>query len=127
MIVIVDEDQTLNAPPPDKRTSLEDLARDFVTTDRDAAAPSPQLASKALAEVELALEDLISDDNGEIVFFNDSGFRTLSITTESPVISNGQAGQHATAGGEDVSGFNYVTFANGMTLYFEEGLDLLVP
>jgi hypothetical protein len=43
------------------------------------------------------------------------------------VVSNGQTGRHATAAGEDVSGFNYVTFDNGTTLYFEEGLDLLLP
>jgi hypothetical protein len=117
----------LNAPPPDKRTSLADLAREFVGTDDDAASAVRPPASKPTAEVELSLEDLISDDNGEIVFFNDSGFRTLSITTQSSVVSNGRASQHSTASGEDVSGFNYVTFANGMTLYFEEGLDLLVP
>ncbi|MEM7042446.1 MAG: hypothetical protein AAF543_06525 [Pseudomonadota bacterium] len=72
------------------------------------------------------LADLISDDNGEIVFFNDSGFRTLSIETDSEVISRGQTESHSTASGEDVSGFNYVTFENGLTLYFEEGLDLLL-
>jgi hypothetical protein len=31
-----------------------------------------------------------------------------------------------TAGGEDVSGFNYVTFGNGVTVYFQEGLNLIV-
>ena len=76
---------------------------------------------------EVALDDLISDDNGEIVFFNDSGFRTLSIATTSSVVSDGRAQDHSTASGEDVSGFNYVTFDNGVTLYFEDGLDLLLP
>ena len=77
--------------------------------------------------VELALADLISDDDGEIVFLNDGGFRTLTIETTAQVVSSGQATTHRTASGEDVSGFNYVTFENGMTLYFEDGLDLLLP
>lgn len=78
------------------------------------------------AELELALADLISDDNGEIVFFNDSGFRTLGITTDASVVADGQAGRHVTASGADVSGYKFVTFDNGLTLYFERGLDLIV-
>jgi hypothetical protein len=31
-----------------------------------------------------------------------------------------------TASGEDVSGFNFVTFDNGVTLYYPEGLDLIL-
>ena len=61
------------------------------------------------------------------MFFNDSGFRTLEIETELAVRARGQAEQHVTASGDDVTGFNYVTFDNGMTLYFEESLDLLLP
>lgn len=117
----------MNANPTDKRSSLADLARDFVGSNDEAPASVPRSLSPATSEVEIALDDLISDDNGEIVFFNDSGFRTLSIMTKSSVISDGQANDYSTAAGEDVSGFNYVTFDNGVTLYFEEGLDLLLP
>jgi hypothetical protein len=78
------------------------------------------------AEVGLPLAALIGDDDGEIVLFNDSGLRSLSIHTDSAVVATGQAGAHVTAGGEDVTGFNFVTFDNGLTLYFEEGLDLVV-
>ena len=116
----------MNANPTEKRSSLVDLARDFVGVDDEGPVPAPRQHAAAASEIELALDDLISDDNGEIVFFNDSGFRTLSITTKSSVISDGQADDHLTAAGEDVSGFNYVTFDNGLTLYFEEGLDLLL-
>ncbi|NJO38102.1 MAG: hypothetical protein HC871_11430 [Rhizobiales bacterium] len=42
------------------------------------------------------------------------------------MIASGRAATHRTSAGEDVSGFNYVTFENGLTLYFEEGLDLLL-
>ena len=38
----------------------------------------------------------------------------------------GRPAKHVTASGEDVSGFKYVTFDNGVTLYFPEGLDLIL-
>ena len=72
-------------------------------------------------ELELALADLISDDNGEIVFFNDSGLRSLAIRTDAAVVADGRVQAHRTATGEDVSGFKFVRFDNGLTLYFEEG------
>jgi hypothetical protein len=84
----------------------------------DAAAPA--------AEVELALANLVSDDNGEIVFCNDSGFRSLAIHTDSQVVGDGRADAHVTAAGDDVSGFNYLKFDNGLTLFYEEGLELIV-
>lgn len=77
-------------------------------------------------EIELALADLVADANGEVVIFNDSGFRTLAIRTRATVVGEGQAPKHVTATGEDVSGFKYVTFDNGVTLYFPEGLDLIL-
>lgn len=91
------------------------------------AADNPGRAGNdARPEVELTMADLVSDDNGEIVFFNDSGFRTLGITTDASVVADGQAGRHVTASGADVSGYKFVTFDNGLTLYFERGLDLIV-
>jgi hypothetical protein len=78
------------------------------------------------AEVELALADLVSDANGEVVIFNDSGFRTLALHTDAAVVDGGRARRHVTAGGDDVSGFNYVTFESGVTVYFPEELNLIV-
>lgn len=117
----------MNANPADNRPNLADLVRDLtgIGTEEQAAAPEP--VQSAPSGAELALADLISDDNGEIVFFNDSGFRTLSIETDEGIVSKGQTTAHRTASGEDVSGFHYVTFENGVTLYFEEGVDLLLP
>jgi hypothetical protein len=117
----------LNANSSDNRPSLADLVRDITGLDAPESAAAPLPATTAETGAELSLADLISDDGGEIVFFNDSGFRTLSIETDSTVMSKGQKGSHVTAGGEDVSGFNYITFDNGLTLYFEEGLDLILP
>jgi hypothetical protein len=77
-------------------------------------------------EFELALADMISDDNGEIVLFNDSGLRSLAIRTDASVVANGRAQSHVTATGEDVSGFKFLRFDNGLTLYFQEGLHLVL-
>ena len=74
----------------------------------------------------LALDDLMRDQNGEVVLFNDSGLRALALSTDLPVIEDGEAGRHVTAAGEDVSGFRYLLFANGLRLYFQPGLDVLV-
>jgi hypothetical protein len=79
------------------------------------------------AEIELALADLVGDANGEIVFFNDSGFRSLAIRTDRQVVADGRAGAHVTAAGDNVSGFQFVRFDNGLTLYFEAGLHLILP
>jgi hypothetical protein len=87
----------------------------------DAEAPYPDAV-----EVQLALADLVSDANGEVVIFNDSGFRTLALHTDAVVVDGGQARHHVTAGGDDVSGFNYVTFDSGVTVYFPQELNLIV-
>jgi hypothetical protein len=61
-----------------------------------------------------------------VVLFNDSGFGTLALRTEAGVVAQGLVKRHVTTGGEDVTGFRYVTFENGLTLYYQEGLDLIV-
>ncbi|MGD9512191.1 MAG: hypothetical protein AB7I59_07830 [Geminicoccaceae bacterium] len=74
----------------------------------------------------LALDDLVQDENGEVVLFNDSGLRSLAVSTATDVIEEGEAGRHVTAAGEDVSGFRYIAFGNGLRLYYQHGLDLIV-
>ena len=100
--------------------AIVDLAQE------DEAAVGGDAPDSDAAEVELRLSELVGDANGEVVIFNDSGFRTLAIRTKAAVVADGQAAKHVTAGGEDVSGFNYVTFDNGVTLYFQEGLELIL-
>ena len=90
------------------------------------AASATARARAGSAEFELALSDLIGDERGEVVLFNDSGFRTLALRTETVVTAQGRAGRHVTAGGEDVSGFRYLTFETGLTLYYQEDIDLIV-
>jgi len=76
--------------------------------------------------MELSLSDLISDERGEVVLFNDSEFRTLALRADVGVVAKGLAARHLTAGGEDVTGFHFVTFENGVTLYYQKGLELIV-
>ncbi len=76
--------------------------------------------------LDLSLNDLIQDANGEVVVFNNSNFRNLALTTNAQVIAEGQADSHVTAAGEDVSGFKFVSFDNGMTLYYEPHLEVTV-
>jgi hypothetical protein len=100
--------------------AMIDLARD------DQAAIERESSATGGAEVQLALADLVSDANGEVVVFNDSGFRTMAIRADAAVTADGRVQKHVTASGEDVSGYNYVTFENGVTLYYPDGLDLIL-
>jgi hypothetical protein len=100
--------------------AVVDLAGD------DQAALEWERPATGAAEVQLALADLVSDANGEVVVFNDSGFRTMAIRTDAAVTADGRVQRHVTAGGEEVSGFNYVTFESGVTLYYPDGLDLIL-
>ena len=108
------------------RTTRSEIERTLAEIARQPMSePAGDFAAPA-AEVELTLADLVSDGNGEIVFFNDSGFRSLAIYTEAQIVGDGRAAAHLTAAGDDVSGFNYVRFDTGLTLFFEEGLQLMV-
>jgi hypothetical protein len=77
-------------------------------------------------DVELSLSELVQDSGGEVVLYNDSGLRALGLVAEAAVIDAGEADAHVTASGDDVTGFRYVSFANGLTLYYQDGLDLIV-
>ena len=110
-----------------KNSTLAARAAEPATVDEGPAADTgghpPEAAD---AEVVLRLGDLISDDRGEIVFFNDSGVRSLGIVADSGVVDEGVTKSHRTAAGADVSGYHFVTFANGLTLYVEAGIEVMV-
>ncbi len=92
----------------------------------EAATLEGLLADPGDETVTLALSDLVHDGNGEIVLFNDSNLRRLALVTDAAELARGQAPHHVTAAGEDVTGFAYVTFENGVTLYYEPQLELIV-
>lgn len=104
--------------------------------ERRALAPEPREADEAapawpaLAEddelVVVALSDLVSDANGEVVLFNDSSLRSLALGVDAAVVDEGKAGRHVTASGDDVSGYRYVAFDNGVKLFFRPELELVL-
>ena len=114
------------APHPDRSEHASGAADRPADADWRADADPTAGPAAMAAEVELAMSDLVGDANGEVVFFNDSNLRRLAITTDSAVVANGRAGAHRTAAGQDVSGFRFVTFDNGLTLYYQTGLDVVL-
>jgi len=74
----------------------------------------------------LRLEDLIEDDNGEVVLFNDSHVPGLALATDAKLVARGQIQDHITVTGEDVSGYKFLSFETGTTIYFSDSLDLTV-
>lgn len=108
-----------SALPQEKGEAASPPARDEV--DADAGWPG-----EAAGPAVLALSDLISDANGEVVLFNDSGLRSLAVSADAAVVDRGETSRHVTATGEDVTGFNYLAFDNGLTLYYQSSLDLVL-
>jgi hypothetical protein len=92
----------------------------------DALPHAADLPGAAPGGFELVLAELIGDANGEVVVFNDSNLRSLTLRTDAAVVADGQAAPHVTAAGADVAGCRFVTFENGLTLYFQKGLELVV-
>lgn len=77
----------------------------------------------------LSLTDLVPDGGGEVAI-QSLGVPAVGIETlESvSVTASGTAQAHVTAAGEDVSGYRFYSFDNGITLYFPpEMVVLLTP
>lgn len=99
----------------------------FDDTDIPLPGEAPQAALLPGAEpLTLRLDDLVQDDNGEVVLFNDSALPVLALEASAGVVAEGTSGAHHTAAGEDVTGFRYVAFDNGLTLFYQDGLDLVI-
>jgi hypothetical protein len=127
-----------SAPAPDwtEARALQRLALELLDDGPDlpmpsaAAAPIPPAIGAehglAATKLTLRLDDMVGDGNGEVVLLNDAGLTHLAIATDADVVSQGVALDHTVATGEDVSGFAYVAFATGLTLYYPEGVDVAV-
>jgi len=74
----------------------------------------------------LPLDALLPDANGEILIVNDAGLSGLTLVTGAVVVESGTAADHMTAHGEDVTGFRFLRFAGGPTLYYPADLDLRI-
>jgi hypothetical protein len=102
------------------------LENPMVSAEAELAAAPEGDAPAAVADDEswvLDLGDLIADAQGEVVV-GDMGGAQLTITAASSVASQGQAEGHVTQDGVDVSGLQFVTFENGITLYYDDGVHL---
>jgi len=88
--------------------SLEHLASD--------ASLAPSSASGAGEALVLALEDLLPDVDGAVVMLADDSL-PVNLVTDQPLAGSGVVDGHASAGGVEVEGLFYYSFANGLTLY----------
>ncbi len=76
--------------------------------------------------VMLDLEDMIEDANGEVVLFNDSHVSAMAVRTAARPVDSGDSGRHVTASGANVEGFHFIAFDNGLKLFYQDGLDIVV-
>ncbi len=74
----------------------------------------------------IRIDRLVPDDRGEVVLFDDSHIGTVVVESDRPVLERGRVRRHRTDGGDDVSGWNFVRFADGPTLYYPPHLTLTV-
>lgn len=72
----------------------------------------------------LSLDDLIADEHGEIVIHSE-GIEVINLVG-AIVTHAGVVDFHITAGGDDVAGFQFLTFENGVTLYYEPSLKIQI-
>ena len=66
--------------------------------------------------------DLVPDERGEVVLFNDAGLQTLTISSSAEKVAAGKIGGYVTRSEQDVSGFCFLAFDNGMTIYYPNDL-----
>ncbi len=76
-----------------------------------------QAAADDADDLILRLADLLPDAEGELVIFADAA-APVRLLVDAAATGHGLADPHVTAGGVDVTGFEFVSFDNGITLYF---------
>ncbi|WGF89661.1 hypothetical protein [Marinivivus vitaminiproducens] len=108
--------------------ALLDLGRAFIAQIEAIEADAAALPAVAAGGEGLVLEltDMVSDSNGEIVLHNDAGFSELGLHADVPVVGEGVSPPHQTSGGDDVTGYRFVTFEGGLTLYYDSALIIAV-
>lgn len=87
--------------------ALDDLAGDASLW------PSAAPADEALV---LSLEELLPDVEGTVVMLTDASL-PVNLVTDELLAGSGVVGEAVCAGGLDVEGLYYYSFANGLTLY----------
>ncbi|MCB1883513.1 MAG: hypothetical protein KDG89_05875 [Geminicoccaceae bacterium] len=102
--------------PGDDYPQLADLARSFLGA---ADAPADVRPGASEGGISLQMSDLIADAGGELVLY---GQGELNILADGGFSAGASAAAHVTAGGEDVTGFGFIAFASGTTVYFPADL-----
>jgi hypothetical protein len=75
----------------------------------------------------LSLRDLVPDAAGEVAI-QSIGVPAVGIETgeQVAITRSGGVGQHVTTAGDDVSGYRFYAFDNGMTVYFPPDTVVLI-
>jgi hypothetical protein len=77
-------------------------------------------------EITLSLDDLISDNNNEVVLVSDPSLDSIKLVADSPISGSGLMEHHVTADGQDVSGYHFLSFETGLTLFYGDGVHVVV-
>ena len=74
----------------------------------------------------LSLGDLLPDADGNVVLLADAGLTGVGILTREKVQEFGRVKGRRTAAGMNVSGFHFMSFESGLTLYYPASISLRV-
>jgi len=105
---------------------LAAFARALIESDAGpdmAALAQPAPAPQGGGRFELSLDELLSNEAGELVL--ESGTPSaVELHAGEALLDAGIKEAHTTADGADVSGFSYMSFASGVTVYYPPDVDL---
>ncbi len=73
----------------------------------------------------LSLNDLIPDAHGEVVILNHGGGE-IAVITGQEIAASGVEDAHVTAAGLDVTGYAFLTFSGGITVFYPADHQILV-
>ncbi len=117
-------------PAPDttgpNSDGLHALALALLRSGADAGSGEAETELPREEPLVLRIEDLLTDDRGEIVLSAAESLQSVILTTDQEVTASGIAEPDRKASGEEVGGFNYLMFATGATVYFAPGLEVEV-
>lgn len=102
-----------------------DILGGVLSTMAESIAAEPKKPDNIL---ELPINSLIKDKNGEVVFSETAGFGGIRLVGSEVVVSEGRSPSHITASGFDVRGFSYKRLGSGMIVYYPDFVRLdVVP
>lgn len=103
--------------PAEADVVVDPVALAHLASDASLSPSLPQsTAALADAALVLTLEDLLPDTEGTVVMLTDDRL-PVNLVTDEPLAGSGVVDEQVTAGGLEVEGLYYYSFANGLTLY----------